>query len=114
MFTNTQQQGNLGVWFANRPDKDMEDAIEILSHAPRFEHKDWLSTAYEVRSKYPLLQIAADPVISLGIPTFFYGHEPPNVFQTHCAKFFANSVREDSLLTMAYNGIIYFVSLSRS
>jgi hypothetical protein len=85
-------------------------AIDILSRAPFFEDKNWLSIAFEVRKAFPLLQIAADPVISLGIPTFFYGHEPPNVFQTHCAKFFANSVREDSLLSMAYNGIVYFVS----
>ena len=108
--TNLYNLGNLGVWFANRSDEDLELAIDILSRAPYFEDKDWLSVGFEVRRAFPLLQIAADPVISLGIPTFFYGHEPPNVFQTHCAKFFANSVREDSLLSMAYNGIVYFVS----
>lgn len=105
---------NLGVWFANRTDQELEDAITLLAKAPFFQDKDWLSTAYQIRNQYPLIQSGngGPEIISLGIPTFFYGHEPPNMFQTHCAKFFANSIREDALLSMAFNGIIYFVSLS--
>ena len=37
----------------------------------------------------------------------FYGHEPPNVFATHVAKYFANSVREDGLLAMATSGVVF-------
>jgi predicted Rossmann-fold nucleotide-binding protein len=44
---------------------------------------------------------------SLGIPTWLYGHEPSTPFATHIAKFFENSLREDSILTLAFGGIIY-------
>jgi predicted Rossmann-fold nucleotide-binding protein len=44
---------------------------------------------------------------TIGIPTWFYGHEPPNPFCELHAKYFANSVREDGLLTVATGGIVY-------
>jgi predicted Rossmann-fold nucleotide-binding protein len=43
---------------------------------------------------------------SLGIPTWRYGHEPPNLFTAYHAKFFQNSIREDVLLDMCYGGLI--------
>jgi hypothetical protein len=45
--------------------------------------------------------------VSLGIPTWLYGHEPSTPFATHIAKFFENSIREDSILTLAFGGIVY-------
>ena len=45
--------------------------------------------------------------VSLGVPTWLYGHEPSTPFATHIAKFFENSLREDSILTMAFGGIIF-------
>ncbi|WP_285501608.1 hypothetical protein [Actinokineospora sp. NBRC 105648] len=44
---------------------------------------------------------------TIGIPTWFYGHEPPNPFCELHAKYFANSVREDGLLTVATGGVVY-------
>ena len=44
---------------------------------------------------------------SLGIPTWLYGHEPPNPFASHVAKYFANSVREEGLITVARAGIVF-------
>jgi predicted Rossmann-fold nucleotide-binding protein len=44
---------------------------------------------------------------SLGIPTWFYGHEPPNMFATHIAKYFANAVREAILLEKADGGVVF-------
>jgi predicted Rossmann-fold nucleotide-binding protein len=41
------------------------------------------------------------------MPTWLYGHEPSTPFATHIAKFFENSIREDSILTLAYGGIVY-------
>ena len=35
---------------------------------------------------------------SIGIPTWFYGHEPPNVFCHGIGKYFSNALREDGLL----------------
>ena len=34
-------------------------------------------------------------------------HEPPRCFATNIAKYFANSVREDGLLAIALNGVIF-------
>ena len=38
---------------------------------------------------------------------WLYGHEPATPFATHIAKYFDNSIREDSILTIAKGGIIY-------
>ena len=41
------------------------------------------------------------------MPTWFYGHEPTNVFATGIAKYFANALREDTLLHRCRGGIVY-------
>ena len=93
---------HLGAWMAGRTLEEWEDALEILSVAPTFQDEGWLRTAFEVRKKYPQTKYN-----SLGIPTWFYGHEPATPFATHIAKYFYNSVREDTLLSIAKGGIIY-------
>lgn len=93
---------HLGAWLAGRPDRSLSTAINILSKAPFYNDKKWLSTAFEVLKKYPKSKYQ-----SLGIPTWLYGHEPPTPFATHIAKYFANSVREDGLLTIAKGGVIF-------
>jgi predicted Rossmann-fold nucleotide-binding protein len=45
--------------------------------------------------------------VSVGIPTWLYGHEPATPFATEHAKYFENSVREEGLLTLAIYGAIY-------
>ena len=45
--------------------------------------------------------------MSLGVPTWLYGHEPSTPFATHIAKFFENSIREDNILTLAFGGIVF-------
>jgi predicted Rossmann-fold nucleotide-binding protein len=44
---------------------------------------------------------------SLAIPTWFYGHEPPTPFATCIAKYFSNPLREDGLLSIAVDGVVY-------
>ena len=44
---------------------------------------------------------------SMSVPTWFYGHEPPTPFATHIAKFFSNPIREDGLLSVAIDGVVY-------
>ena len=63
-------------------------------------HK-WFSAAMIVRSKI------ATPGVSLAIPTWHYGHEPTTPFATHIAKYFQNSIREDGLLALAQDGVVY-------
>ena len=93
---------HLGAWMAGHDDEAVDDALSILADAPSFRDEGWLATAFAVVERYPHPQYD-----SLGIPTWLYGHEPTAVFATHIAKFFENSIREDSILTLAYGGIIY-------
>ena len=93
---------HFGAWMAGRSLEEFDDALEILSVAPTFRDEGWLRTAFEVRKKYPQQKYR-----SLGIPTWFYGHEPATPFATDIAKYFYNSVREDTLLSIAKGGIIY-------
>ena len=94
---------HLGAWMAGRTDEEARDAIQTLAAAAAsFKDQRWLSSALEVMRRYPQTQY-----VSLGVPTWLYGHEPSTPFATHIAKYFVNSVREDTILTIAFGGIIY-------
>lgn len=94
---------HLGAWLAGRNDSDLDEALSIMAIAPTYKDTQWLSSAFEVISQYPQ-QFGYN---SIGIPTWFYGHEPATPFATHIAKYFDNSIREDGLLTIAKGGVIY-------
>ncbi|MEM9823277.1 MAG: hypothetical protein AAF985_19505 [Bacteroidota bacterium] len=91
---------NLGAYFANYSDAQLYDAISILEKAPHYSDQQFHQSAFEVLEKYPNGQD------SLAIPTWFYGHEPSNLFAAHIAKYFSNSIREDTLLAISLYGII--------
>jgi predicted Rossmann-fold nucleotide-binding protein len=100
----------LGVRLAGQPGAAVDEALTVLATAPRFgsgstleaeEIGQWLIAGLAVR--LPENGTAR----TIGIPTWFYGHEPPNRFCERHAKYFANSVREDGLLTVATGGVIY-------
>ena len=93
---------HLGAWMAGRPDKEVNDALKMLTVAPCFKDQGWLASAFKVMQRYPQSKYE-----SLGVSTWLYGHEPSTPFASHIAKFFENSIREDSILTMAFGGIIY-------
>jgi len=98
---------HVGAWFASRDEAEMLAAIDILALAPKYDDADWLTRAFEVRERYDHAAINQAQHHSLGIPTWLYGHEPPNAFATHIAKYFANSVREDGLLAIATYGVVF-------
>lgn len=100
------EAANLGARFAGRDDAALTAAVRALAHAPTYTDRDWLVAAARVRTDHDAL-LASPPVPSLGLPTFFYGHEPPNLFATHHAKYFANCVREDGLVSIATHGIVF-------
>jgi len=93
---------HLGAWMAGHTEAETTEALEILKQAPSFKDRLWLETALQVMKKYP-----QEHTVSLGVPTWLYGHEPATPFATHIAKYFDNSIREDSILTIAKGGIIY-------
>ena len=93
---------HLGAWLAGYPTETIDEALATLSEAPAYTHPQWLDTAFRVRLRYP-----QERYISLGVPTWLYGHEPATPFATHIAKYFENALREDGILTIAKGGIIY-------
>jgi predicted Rossmann-fold nucleotide-binding protein len=94
---------NLGAWFADAPDDELSDAVALLGTVPDFtpDVTAWARVAFEVLRRRPT---GAE---SLGIPTWFYGHEPPNVFATRSAKYFRNALREDMLLRLCHAGVVF-------
>ena len=104
------EAANLGAFVAPFADDALEWAIGKLAEQDDYgdEHA-WLTKACDVRTKL-LGSWNADArgdSVNLGIPTWLYGHEPPNLFSSHIAKFFHNSLREDGLVTVANGGIIF-------
>jgi len=93
---------HLGAWMAGRPMAEVDEALKILSEAPGFKDEGWLLTAFEVIRRYP-----QERYHSLGIPTWLYGHEPSAAFATDIAKYFDNSIRENTILTVAFGGIVF-------
>ena len=69
---------HLGAWMAGRTDEEAQEAIRTLAAAAAsFKDGAWLSSAFEVMRRYP-----QDQYVSLGVPTWLYGHEPSTPFAT--------------------------------
>ena len=106
------EAANLGA-FAPQGEA-LEGALARLAAVPSFrpEITPWAQLAMEVRHDL----VGDEPVVppdilgpsarSLGIPTWFYGHEPPNVFCDAVAKYFSNAIREDGILARSNAGVV--------
>lgn len=81
----------------------VDAACAALGAAPDFHDgvDAWASVGLRVRAD------AGAPRATLGVPTWFYGHEPPHVFATAIAKFFDNAQREDALLRLCGAGLVF-------
>jgi predicted Rossmann-fold nucleotide-binding protein len=97
------EAANLGAYAAPFGDDMLTEALQLLARAPSFTPSvtDWAQAAFGVRERWP----AGGP--SVGVPTWFYGHEPPNAFAAHIAKYFANATREDGLLARSNAGVVF-------
>ena len=102
------EAANLGAYGAGFSNSEAVvcGAVEQLKTSPTYKDPNWLSVGYKV---WKGLGTPSDPEKSrnLGIPTWFYGHEPPNLFATDIAKYFENSIREEGLLAIAHSGVIF-------
>ena len=111
---------HLGASLAHSDDDAMAAALDTLALQPELPHAidlvaadgainmprlrnlhAWQAPAFEVAESIK------NPAESLAIPTWHYGHEPPTPLATHIAKYFQNSLREDGLLAIARQGVIY-------
>ncbi|MCA9797844.1 MAG: hypothetical protein KC910_38820, partial [Candidatus Eremiobacteraeota bacterium] len=105
---------HVGAFFATRTLEEMAKAVMSMSVRPaeakpntEYADADWLGRAWRMREEYPIPAGDEELCESVGIPTWTYGHEPPALFASHIAKYFANSVREDGLLTIANHGVVF-------
>ena len=96
------EAANLGASLASYDEADVDAALAELAAVPSFRPSigAWAAAGLSVRARFP-----GNGGVS--IPTWFYGHEPPNVFAGSIAKYFSNAQREDVLLNRARGGIIY-------
>ena len=114
------EAANLG---AAAPSVDaLESAVDRLRRVPSFQPDvgAWARLGFEVRDGWgarvtsrpripgPVVEARAPAAVpqSLGVPTWFYGHEPPNVFAEGVAKYFSNAIREDGLLARCNAGVL--------
>ncbi|MEK0154044.1 Rossmann fold nucleotide-binding protein [Arthrobacter oryzae] len=97
------EAANMGAYLSELPDAEFHAALAQLESVPGFRPSvsAWARTAAAVVERHP----GGTP--SLGVPTWFYGHEPPNYFATHIAKYFANAIREAILLELCDGGVIF-------
>jgi predicted Rossmann-fold nucleotide-binding protein len=92
----------------------VEEAVAAVAGVPGFrpDVTAWATTGLAARRAV----VGDEPEVpsetlgpsarSLGIPTWFYGHEPPNVFCDVIAKYFSNAIREEGLLARSNAGIV--------
>ncbi|MEM1297440.1 MAG: hypothetical protein AAGH89_18890 [Verrucomicrobiota bacterium] len=101
------EASHLGASFAGEEDEGrITAALEILAAAPSYKDRLWLDAAVGVWREF-FDEGRKTGAESLGIPTRLYGHEPPAIFASHIAKYFANSVREEGLLAIAKHGVVF-------
>jgi len=103
------EAANLGAYMATRPLAELHHAIDELQKADDFrQSQDYTAMALRVRAKYPPEPDASwERAGGLSIPTWFYGHEPANLFAARIAKLFSNAVREEQIVTLSRGGIVF-------
>jgi predicted Rossmann-fold nucleotide-binding protein len=95
------EAANLGGRLAHAGPEVLDEALSWLADTPSYRPSvdAWVSAALPVD--------ALGASATLGIPTWFYGQEPPNVFATAIAKYFRNATREAILLQVCDAGIVF-------
>jgi predicted Rossmann-fold nucleotide-binding protein len=99
------EAANLGAFAGD--EQRLERALSQLADVPSFRPSvgEWASVALRVHDDL-FTAGRRQEVASVGIPTWFYGHEPPNVFCDGIGKYFSNAIREDGLLARATAGLV--------
>ncbi|MCU1393917.1 MAG: hypothetical protein JWM34_2345 [Ilumatobacteraceae bacterium] len=97
------EAANLGAFMADASDAELDRALgELAAAADITDVRTYRAAALRIAERH-----AAMGRDSLSVPTWYYGFEPTNPFATRIAKYFSNSLREDGLLTIALDGVVY-------
>jgi predicted Rossmann-fold nucleotide-binding protein len=110
------EAANLGAYTSVHPRADLVAAIDDLAGATDYHAAQaYTAAAFAVRDR-----LRPDPGTTwaaqggLSIPTWFYGHEPTNLFAARIGKLFSNSVREELILRLSRGGIVFAPGLAGS
>ena len=97
------EAANLGARLGEQPAATLDRTLTAIASVPSFapDVDAWAGTAIDS------VRDLDDSGCSLGIPTWHYGHEPPNAFSSVVAKYFRNAIREDVLLEVCRGGIVF-------
>ncbi len=101
------EAGNLGAYLAGEDDAALDWAIDRLEEAAADGYSTPEAAARYVAGAQAVVARYPKATENLAIPTWFYGHEPTNLFATVIAKYFSNSIREDGLLAIASHGVVF-------
>jgi predicted Rossmann-fold nucleotide-binding protein len=100
------EAANLGARLCTSPDEALEEVLTTVAEVPHYDPDvgGWAGAGFRA------LDVAGPEAATsetLGIPTWHYGHEPPNVFASAIAKYVRNAVREAVLLEVCDAGIVF-------
>ena len=99
------EAANLGGYLAGLdPDAALDEALALLAAVPSFRPVGRRLGARRLRGARRGSPAARD---SLGIPTWFYGHEPPNVLRHRDREVLPQRPREAVLLEVCDAGIVF-------
>ncbi|WP_199849845.1 LOG family protein [Blastococcus sp. Marseille-P5729] len=91
---------NLGAATHGADETVLDEALAVVAQVVPFDDvAAWAGAGFAARQLIDATGVRGTR--SLGIPTWYYGHEPPNVFAHLVAKYFSNAIREDILLARA-------------
>ena len=97
------EAANLGAYLSNHTDTGALDrALAILKKAPAYES----DPAGYIEATRRALADMPNGATSLGVPTWVYPDEPVNLFSSHIAKYFSNSMREEGLIAIGSHGVV--------
>lgn len=97
------EAANLGAWAAGATAEQLDGMLASLASVPSYtpDIGVWVDAAMGI------IHANGRGRESLGIPTWHYGHEPPNPFASSIAKYFRNAPREAILLEVCNGGIVF-------
>ena len=98
----SMEAANLGARFCTLDLTDFNACLKQIAQV-----RDYQDLRAWAQLGLALLDSGPDSGLSLGVPTWYYGHEPPNPFGSRIAKYFRNALREDILLSICNAGVVF-------
>ncbi|QZY28110.1 LOG family protein [Nocardioides coralli] len=99
------EAANLGARLVATSEHGLREALTTVAAVPHYDPDvgAWAAAGFRALDDAG----AGAGGETLGIPTWHYGHEPPNVFASAIAKYVRNAVREAVLLEVCDAGIVF-------